>query len=364
MNNKEYWILYRTAFKADEPTKKEMSVIKKLYETEGREKIYEKVKRKKIIPAAAALFKKLGLDVGFWAPISDGFRERNIKVAGRLNDIYSALENTGVGKIVVVENFGALLHAEEDLCMFGSGDVDNYADISEKERIYETLRSEGFDIEEEYAGNILISTAFKNGSDMPENFYFSVNWDMTNRVNLPCLTAKAPFVDWSRTTYYKETRIRLPRAEELMYICLMHIAVHGFCKSPDIRLFYDVVNASKKGINWEEIVSWAKRDSNEVRVAVGMILSKRLLGVDIPENMLCFANEKRINRLLSLVSNKEENSLMDFPKRIRRFLIDVYSCDNGIAEGIKYIFFPDKDWIKDKYGSVFRGRIKHIVDLL
>ncbi len=364
MKNNEFWILYRAAFKVSEPDKQEVAIIKKLYEAEGKDKIYASIKKKKIVPAVSALFKKLNIDVSFWGPISDSYCERNLKVIEQLDLIYRALEDAGVKKVAVVENFGALLHGETDLCMFGSGDADNYADISEKELIYDVFGKLGFTISEEYAGDILISSAFKKGPNMPDNFYFGINWDMTNRVNLPCLTAKASFVDWDSVTYYKNTRIRLLKAEELMYICLMHIAVHGFCKSPDIRLFFDVVNAAKKGINWEEIIQWAKRDENEVRIVTGLILSKRLLGVDIPNNILSLAKKKKVARLLKLVSDENNNTLKDFPGRIRRLMIDIYSCDKGIFDGVRYVFFPDKQWIKSKYGSVFKGRIKHILDLL
>ncbi len=364
MSNKDYWVLYRTAFKATEPTNEEIAVIKALYEAEGREKIHEKIKKKKVIPGVSALFKRLNIDADFWGPISDSYRQRNERVVEQLDIIYKALNDAGVTKVAVVENFGALLQGEADLCMFGSGDADNYADLSEKEKIYEVFRSKGFNISEEYAGKLLISTAFKDGPDMPDGFYFGINWDMTNRVNLPCFTTKDPIVNWDNVTYYKNTHIRLPKAEDLMYICLMHIAVHGFCKSPDIRLFYDVVNAAKKGVNWNEIVERAKKDANEVKVATGMVLSKRLLNVDIAEEFLYFANKKRTKRLLNVVSNQEDNALVDFPGRIRRLMIDLCSCDKGIFDGIKYVFFPDKNWVKSKYGSVLKGRIKHIISLL
>ncbi|MGP8313518.1 hypothetical protein ACG0Z4_21905 [Enterocloster aldenensis] len=364
MNNSEYWALYRAAFKFTELTDEEITSIHDLYQKEGHNKIYQQLKKKKIIPAAASLFVRLNIDRDYWEPISDSYRKRNNVVVKCLDDVYKALVDAGATRIGVVENFGALLHSESDLAMFGSGDVDNYADLAEKELIYNVFNKLGYEITECRAGNILISSGFRNCPELPEGFYFGINWDVTTRINLPCLTSKKQFVDWSMSTYYKKTKIRIPPAEALMYICLMHIAVHGFCKSPDIRLYYDIANVAKKELDWMKIKEWAIRDENQLRIAVASTLANRLLDVSIPNDILLLGDSRRRKRLLKQVSDSENNSLKDFPNRLTSLGIDVCSCDRGIVEGFKYVFFPQNDWLERKYGSIAIGSIKHIIDLV
>jgi len=363
MNNAEYWLLYRAAFKLEDPTEEEYLRIEKLYQAEGRDEIYSRAKRKKIIHAVACLLSKLNIDKEYWQPIANSYRERNEAVVSCLDSVYHSLNTAGVEKMGVVENFGALLCGESDLAMFGSGDADNYADISEKEKIYEVMKQQGYEIVESKAGNILVSTAFKNCPDLPDCFYFSINWDLTNRVNLPGFTCKKPFIQWDQSTFYRDTSIRIPPIEALMYICLLHIAVHGFCKAPDIRLYYDIASVAKREIDWSKIEEWAIRDQHQTRIAVATMLSNRLLNVSIPDQIMNLGKPQQRDKLLQIVSDAKENRLKDFPNKLTSLQIDIDSCDGGIASGLKYVFFPDSDWIKRKYGSVLVGHIRHLIDL-
>lgn len=362
--DERYWTLYRAAFKHIPLTEQEIEVIERLYREDGRDLVNQQIKRKKIVPAAAALFVKLGLDKNYWEPIVRKYRERNEQVVVCLNDVYKSLAEAGINQMGVVENFGALLQGEQDLCMFGSGDVDNYADLSQREQIYHVLKELGYTIEEEKRNDLLVDTILRNERVLPEKFYFGINWDVTCRINLPCLTGKGNFVDWDKSGKYKDTAIQIPPAEALMYICLMHIAVHGFCKAPDIRLYYDIANAAVKPLDWSEIKEWAIRDENCLRIAAAATLANRLLGVDVPNKIMELGNRQRRERLIHHVSDPERNMLRDFPGRLTSLGIDIFSCDGGIFSGLKYVFWPDREWIKKKYGSAGTGRIRHIFELM
>lgn len=364
MDRTEYWTLYRAAFKHVALSEHETNVISQLYKEEGREKIFAHAKKKKIIPGCASLFTKLNIDKKYWKPIADSYRERNEKIVKCLDTVYQTLTNSGATRVAVVENFGALLYSEQDLAMFGSGDADNFADINQKDAIDKTFKNLGFQISENKAGSLLVSSVYRNEDFFPDGFYFGINWDVTNRLNLPCLTSKSEFARWEEVSLYKDTAIRLPSAETLMYICLMHVSVHGFCKSPDIRLYYDIANVAAKPLNWNQIKRWAEFDNNCLRISTAATLANTMLGVDVPDEILTLGNDRRRKRLLNLVSDKDHIILNDFPNKLTALGIDVFSCDSGILEGLGYVFFPDSEWVRKKYGSLMAGRVKHILALL
>ncbi|MEA4894591.1 MAG: nucleotidyltransferase family protein [Oscillospiraceae bacterium] len=359
-----YWIMYKAAFKHIDLTDYEKTEIKKLYGDEGRAKIFDKAEKKKIIPATAMLMCKLGIDDEYWKAVSDEYRIRNERVVESLNSAYSELRTGGVTRIGVVENFGALLASGQDLAMFGSGDVDNYADMAEKDKIYYVFKEMGYTLDEHCSGSILVSTSFRNETVLPKNFYLSINWDVTCRTALPCLTAKGPFVDWSNSRTYKNTSILIPTPEALMYICMMHIAVHGFCKAPDIRLYYDIANAYGDEIDWNLIEKWAVRDKMCVRISTAAFLSNRLLGVKTPDRIMNLGSSKLRKKLLSIVYDSQGNNLRNHPNRLDELRIDAFSDDRGGLHGLISILFPDSNWIERRYGSKTLGHILHLKNLI
>ncbi|MDP3386734.1 MAG: nucleotidyltransferase family protein [Eubacteriales bacterium] len=364
MDNKKLWTLYRSAFKHIPLSLDEITDISTLYNDIGRDKVFSCATRKKILPAISALMVKLEIEESYWKPYTLQFRERNLRILDCLSYVYSSLYSAGVNKMVVVENFGALLSSEEDLAMFGSGDVDNYADINQKELIYKVLRNLGFSITEIKAGDILISSAFKKEGFLPENIYFGINWDITCRTNLPCLTSKEEFIDWNNLIYYKDTAIRMPPLEALMYICMMHIAVHGFSRAPDIRLYYDIANIERSSLNWFKIKDWAIRDENSTRIATVGFLSKQLLGVTVPGYILSMGNNAQKRHLINLVFDQTNNRLIDFPNKLTTLGIDVFSNDNGSLQGFKDVVTPNKIWLNQRYGNSKKAFYRHIINLI
>lgn len=360
---KEYWEIYRAAYQHTKLSENQKSKIIEIYMRDGRNAIYEAAKVKKLVPAISCLMCKLEVDLDFWKPIADDYRNRNLRVISCLDEMYSVLNRNGVKHIAVVENFGALLSSTQDLAMFGSGDLDEYALPEERDKIYSILKKNGYSIDEVKAGEIIVSSSIRR-DDFPEGFYFGINWDVTNRVNLPSFSANGDFIGWDKCRYYKDTEIRLPSPEGLMYVCLMHIAVHGFCKAPDIRLYYDIANAAEQGLDWNVLANWAKRDGNSVKISMAAYLSHKLLGVEIPKFVFEIGNQKQFQRLLRVVYDQIDNRLHDFPPAKDRFFIDVYSNDEGVVNGIKEIVFPNNRWIKARYGSVLLGYIKHCIQLI
>lgn len=359
----EYWHIYRAAYTHKPLSAERIETIKAIYAENGQTQIYEAAKKKKLIPGVANLMCKLGLDCDFWGEYVVFYRERNKQVVKCLDQMYRLLADDGITKIAVVENFGALLASNEDISMFGSGDVDQYADPAEQKAIYQALQDHKYTLNDTKAGDILISSSIENQEVFPQGFYLGINWDVTNRLNLPCYTAKGDFIDWDRAMYYKDTAVRLPSPEGLMYVCLMHISVHGFCREPDIRLYYDVANAAEQLIDWEIIIRWAKRDKNCVKIATAAYLAHKLLDVDIPNAVFTIGNPKQIKKLLHVVYNEKENRLNDFPGTKERILVEIHSHDKSALHGAAAIVFPPYSWIKGKYKIGVFGYIKHLLKL-
>lgn len=359
----EYWHIYRAAYSHKPLEAAQVQTIRRIYEENGVDAIYAAAKKKKLIPAVANLMCRLELDREFWIAFVDQYGERNRRVIACLDEMYRLLADHGITKIAVVENFGALLASSQEISMFGSGDLDQYAVPGERERIYAILSENGYEIDEVRAGSLLISSNIRKDT-FPEGFYFGINWDVTNRLSLPSFTAKGDFIGWNSCMYYENTAVRLPSPEGLMYVCMMHIAVHGFCKAPDVRLYYDVANAAQQPVDWKALAKRAVTDGNGVKIATAAYLSHKLLGVDIPEYVFAIGNEKQKKQLLAVVYDEENNALKDFPGRKARILIDVYSHEKGALQGALAILFPAYSWIRAKYRMGVFGYAKHIFSLL
>ena len=154
----EYWHIYRAAYSHCPLGEVEESKIRRIYEEDGKDAILAAAKKKKLIPAVAVLMCKLDLDKAFWQEYVDYYLQRNIRVVDCLDEMYRLLAENGVTKLAVVENFGSLLASGQSLAMFGSGDVDQYADPSEWKRIHEILSQNGYELDEVRAGSLLISS--------------------------------------------------------------------------------------------------------------------------------------------------------------------------------------------------------------
>ena len=61
-------------------SKQEKELVFSTYKENGKEAMYEYFKKKKILPFAAKTFSNLGIDVEYWEPILEEYRDRNKKV--------------------------------------------------------------------------------------------------------------------------------------------------------------------------------------------------------------------------------------------------------------------------------------------
>lgn len=324
--------------------------LQAVYEQYGNNKIYDIAKKRKIIPFCA---KSLEMTDGeYWHGIIEEYRKRNQNIISFLDKAYAALDKFSANKIFVSENFGALLLSGNDIGLFASGDIDNYAPISEKDKIYKAMRSIGCDIKERYAVNNQIAAEFfpPKEFELPEKFYFSVDFYPLARLKLPCFIDPERFIKWEECTRYKDTAIRLANPTSLMYICLMHVSLHSFLRAPDYRLYVDLYNLACCDIDYKLIDKWAGEEQTVVRKTVSAYISNKLMCTNIPVSDI-----KRAKRLIKYVYDENTNQLYPEPNVFKVSNIDIMCNDKSNLFGACEILFPDKAWMKKTYKSTSLG---------
>lgn len=351
--DERYHVLFRNAFQSGSISDEDRRSIWDLYQSEGAEAIEKRIRKRKFVPFTANVLDQLGFRDVAWGDLRDSYAIRNRMVIEGLQVLFSSFDRFDVDRVVVVENFGAFLAANaEPLWRFGSGDVDLYGDIKQKERIYAAAEAVGFQYEERYFGRSLISTSFHNARLLPEGFYFDIGWFPTARLKVPFLDYKEEAVDWERTRFFRNTRIRLPDKESLLYICMLHISVHNFSRQPDIRLYIDIQNAISSGnVDWEKLMRWAKRDGYTNRIATVAYLSREILDCDIPEKVISLCDVKRRNRLIRFVYDAQKKVLLAKPGALDSLRIEMLAHDKSDLKGLMEIIFPSAAWLRQTFGN-------------
>lgn len=337
-----------------------------LYEEDGFNKVYEVSHKKKMLPYVASMMVRSNIDKTNWQPVFEKYKKRNTIVSQQLSDVYAAMECTGVKKLFISENFGALLMSGRDLGLFASGDCDSCADLSEKPKIDEVFKKLGYTIEDRYSGMTLCSTSYHNPDALPDGFYFGVCWEPLSRLKLPCFINMDDFVNWDSLSQLEGTSIKLPSAEALLYICLMHITLHSFCRAPAIRLYADILNCCHcQDINWRKVYEWACRDKTVIRMMTSAILANKLAGVEIPDFVKAYENNRRVKRLLRLVYDFGNNCLKAEPGKLSVYAIEIACDDRNSISGFFSIIYPGTFWMKSHYGhGVILSTLIHLKNLL
>lgn len=346
-------------------TLEEKKHVSEIYKKLGKEEIEKIITEKKIVPFAARTFCECKLDFEEWDKVFIEYKKRNSNIIAFLDIAYKSLHEHGVKKMFVSENFGALLSANEDIALFASGDVDNFAPITEREKIYAAMEAIGCKRKERYACNNQIAAEFfpVDSFALPEGFYFSVDFYPLARLKLPCFIDEKDFVDWDNLHYYSGTEITLAPSDALMYICMLHISLHSFSRAPDIRLYIDLFNMSKLKINYDVLAKWCKRDRTCTRAAVAAEISNRLMHTEIPTEITLLAPKKE--RVLRKVYCESRKDLRYEPKGLRVLVIEALCDDRGILQGVLSIAHPEKKWMIKTYGSDgIKARIKHLLRIL
>lgn len=341
----------------------DIETCSQIYDALGCNTVISRAKAAKMLPFIANTCLACNRDVDVWRPIYNEYKERNDRIINGLEIIYDALTQNGVKRIFLTENFGALLSSGGDTALFASGDVDNCADFSENEIISETMMSLGFKEERRYAGHLYISAEYSNPSILPDGFEFGVQWEPLARLTLPSFVHLNDFVDWGRLRKVSGTSINLPPIDALMYICLLHISLHSFCRAPAIRLYRDLVNCSEgvKQEDWNRITQWANTYKTITRMSTSAYVGHKIADLSVPAEVLSRLSRKLIN----MVFEEKVGVLRKEPGRIQVLAIEILCNDDSVMSGAKDILFPDKTWKKQVYGNTDAlASIKHLKDII
>lgn len=327
------------------------------------EAVLQAATEKKVLPFVANTLCALGLDTAFWQATLEQYRRRNQRIIAMLDRVYATLSRHGVLRMFVTENVGALLSAGGDIALFASGDVDNCADISEREKIYAAFDELGFERRERFAlRNQIAATFHPHDTEIGDSFYISVDFHPLARLKLPCFVNADDFVDWDALYCYGDTAIRLAPPDALMYICMLHISLHSFSRAPDARLYFDLINTAKLPVDYEKLSVWAKRDGTRTRMAVSAAIAHRLFAVPLPMDTLYYT---RADRVLRLVYDDSQNDLIYEPHGLKVLQLELLCNDGGVLKGLGEIVFPDKAWMRLTYGSAgLTAHIKHVLRIL
>lgn len=356
---------YCLVIRACDFSEEEKKHLMNIYSQNGKDFMYNLFKKRKILPFAAKTYSSIGVDTDFWLPILDDYRQRNNKVVEFINAAYTAMKQHGVQKVFLSENFGALLAADGDIGLFASGDTDNCYAPEEKEKIYSALTEIGCTCEEVYSLKRLNGSCWYPNSDfdLPEKFYLGLKPTPLSRLYLPSFVGLEDFDVWEDMQTYKDTNIQIPNPSALMYVCMLHISLHSFSRSPDIRLYTDLLNMSKTNVDYGKIISWAKRNNTKVRVSVASTIANDLMKTNIPDEVANLSVGK--NRVLRVVYDANKHDLIYEPHGLDVLKIEVGCDDKGVVHGLFDIAFPDKNWMKATYGSKGVGAyLKHIKRIL
>ena len=340
--------------------------VKSLYAEEGFQRVYEAAKKKKMLPFVALMLKSVGIDTNYWDSVLKRYQHRNAIVREQLSLVYEAMSEAGVKKMFVSENFGALLNSGRDIGLFASGDCDNCADLSEKEKIDTVFNSLGYTIENRFFGKTLCTSSYHNNKCLPDGFYFGVCWEPLSRLKLPCFINMDDFVDWENLRVLDGFAIKMPSVEALLYICLMHITLHSFHRAPATRLYVDVLNSCyRNDVNWGIVYEWAKHDKTITRMMTSAILANKLADVPIPDFVKAYEEDKRVKRLLSYVYDSEHECLNPEPGKMGVYKIEISCNDKSQAAGLFEMLYPDSDWLKKRYGhDTFLSTMLHLKNMI
>ncbi len=361
-------LVINSAFRATDPTENDVHVIIGGYNNSTRSTLFEVSKSKKILPFIGNLMCRINLDKEFWDPVVTRYRTRNQYMLEVLNSVFTSFQTHDVTKVFVYENFGALLASGSDLALFASGDIDLYADPSERISIEKSLADCGFHPKYNNSSRELVASYFYN-TDLLEDFHVIVMWQPLSRKKLPFRTDISFCIDWHKTVRYKGSSIILPAYETLAYLCIMHVSVHGYSRAPDIRLYADVHNVSLLSPDWRKVLEYAIHDGHEIRLITVCTIAHQLLAISMPDYILdARLKQKTVGKLLRIVFDRKGNKLNVYPNWQEILKIESYSDNKSIVMGLFNMVFPDSNWIRHYYlfgeGNLIFGYLKHIKSLL
>ncbi len=319
------------------------------YAEDSKSALLQTAEKKKVLPVVGKLLVQLGIDEATWKPYYEYYRQRNVVITELIAKVFRAFEQSGIHRVCAYENYGAMLAADTDIALYSSGDVDLYADVSNKQQIANILAGLGYYPKEDKNDIKCIATEFISSA---EQIRINIAWKPLIRHALPIKADTAKYFHWANMGYYKDTAIRLPDPETLLYLCFLRIAVHGYSRSPDIRLYIDTYNATRNDPDWEKVMRWAKADGMTTKFVTVAAIAHDLIGIDVPAFVLEQAKkDSDCQKILQITYDFPNHTLRYDPSGLQLLKMEAASDNCSVAALVLRMLFPPADWLAEYYLS-------------
>lgn len=313
----------------------------------NKDELLRVAKRKKVLPVVGKMLTSLGIDNDLWLGYYNYFKNRNVEITKLINNIFEDFHTRGIDKICVFENYGALLSAGTDIALYSSGDVDLYADVNNKKEIVDVLSGYGYTPAGDNSDLRDIMTEFTKSDGI---IRINVAWKPLRRFILPFKADVSKYFKWDQMGYYEHSYIRIPSKETLLYLCFLRIAIHGYSRSPDIRLYVDTYNASFHAPSWETVLTWAERDGVSTKFLAVALIANDLVKIKVPDDVLRLArNNKYVKKIMDICYDFEAHSLKYDPSGLQLLKVEAASDDCSLFQEVLHMMFPPAKWVKEYY---------------
>lgn len=363
MTNEAYTVI-RNSFSLQIPDEQLKKSTAENYSEEVKNEIIELSKQKKYLPFVARHLLNLGIDTKFWQEQYDFYKNRNKIIIEFVTKLFDDFHNESINSIFVYENFGGLLVSGGDTALFSSGDVDMCADKTEFEKIDRVFKKYGFELKKQKEQTHNVFRVGYKGKIGDMDYRFNVMFRPLVRYRMPVSVNESAVIPEDDFSFYPGTYIKLPSKEALLYMNMMRISVHGYVRSPDMRLYIDVYNCSVNGVDWEKVIKWAESDGNTVRIVTVAFVANCLFGTSVPDALLKKAEDKstKASELISIVCDQDKKRLKTSPGRYERQLTEYYSDNRSYLSGTAHLIFPEKSWLNEYYGNPGKGIITSYIN--
>lgn len=335
------------AFRTTPPSRRETAHIRENYSPTNRAQLIETATQKKVLPVVGKLMLSLGLDTALWEQHYRHFANRNRQITQLMDQVFRTFDRAGIHRVCVFENYGAMLAADTDIALYSSGDVDLFADITQKEQIQTVLADFQYDPLPDENNRRGIATEFRKKDGL---IRINVAWKPLIRHSLPLKADTSQYFHWESMGRYQNTAIRLPGPEVLLYLCFLRIAVHGYSRSPDIRLYIDTYNATCNDPDWEQVMDWARADGMTTKFVTVAAIAHDLIGIPVPEFVLeQVKNDPDSQKILAIAYDFEAHTLRYDPSGLQLIKLEAASDNCSVAGLLLRLLFPPSGWLTEYY---------------
>jgi len=351
----------------DGRTSTEISRIRALYEQVGDELIFQLAADNKVLPMVAHGL----MDAFLEECVPSRWLEIHQQAVKKVNYFFRELDRLGLlfarhgVPVVVIENGGIARDVYPCRGCFASSDIEILVNRQQLAVIDRVLYAEGYD---RHSRQRCASEAPQQwdrevrGWDnycktLAEDvvFWLNVQWRPVLRRWLPMGQGLSAGELISRSIPISDTtsRVRILSPEDNLLLCALHVASHSYVRGIGLRLQLDVDRLVRRvPINWDLFLARVRQHKAAALVFPSLAIPQGLFGTPVPnevlQSLIPSANKRR--RILNIIARASV-----FNRGTHKFnplqivALESQLSDDGLAGGLRRIFFPPSYWIREGY---------------